>query len=120
MKLNDRFSCSVTFLAQERASAATLSGPRWFGQFGEISSLRVLKDSQPYEIYVRYIAEEEALAALDWCSSQPHRFRSPKHGYTRYCKDFINGQPCSKHDCEHRHSWADTRDILNFSKAFVP
>jgi len=116
VKLKDHFSVSFVSLDKKQVSTETLT--LWFGQFGEICSIRVLKDKQ--EMYIRFASQAAALSALRWCLSQPLRFREVKHGYTRYCKSFISGKQCGKADCTHRHSWADTKDILNFSKEFVP
>lgn len=52
IKMLDRHSCYVAGIQREIATKEILSKPAFFGQFGEISSIRVLRDRDPGEVYL--------------------------------------------------------------------
>jgi len=115
MKIRDRSSCKVMILDAELATPETLSSPEFFVQFGVISSIRILKDTAPREAHIRFESEDSAAAAIAWCNNESPLFTNAKYGYQKYCAKFINHQKCDLDGCPMRHSWSDTRDILNFS-----
>jgi len=115
MKIRDRRSCKMMILDAELATPETLSSPDLFAQFGLISSIRVLKDTAPREAHIRFESEDSAAAAIAWCNNESPLFTNAKYGYQKYCTKFINHQNCDIVGCPMRHSWSDTRDILNFS-----
>jgi len=115
MKIRDRRSCKMMILDAELATPETLSSPDLFAQFGLISSIRVLKDTAPREAHIRFESEDSAAAAIAWCNNESPLFTNAKYGYQKYCAKFINHQKCDLDGCPMRHSWSDTRDILNFS-----
>jgi len=108
MKILDKSSCYVTALKEE------FSSQELFDQFGQVLSFRVLKDTDPKQLYVRYTDEAAAADAVAWCSANPSAFEDAKHGFNRYCSKFIHGKECTNEACENRHSWAETKDILTF------
>jgi hypothetical protein len=114
MKIKDRSSFHVIILDESLATPESLSSQQMFGQFGTISSIRILKDTSPREAHIRFNGETAASAAITWCNSQSPLFVNAKYGYQKYCVKFINNQPCDIPGCAMRHAWSDTRDILNF------
>ena len=114
MKIKDRSSFHVIITNADIATPQTLSSPQLFGQFGQISSIRILKDTTPREAHIRFVKPEAAATAIAWCNNTSPLFVNAKYGYQKYCVKFINNQPCDIPGCAMRHSWSDTRDILNF------
>jgi len=108
MKILDKSSCYVTALKEE------FSSQELFDQFGQVLSFRVLKDTDPKQLYVRYTDDAAAADAVAWCSANPSAFEDAKHGFNRYCSKFIHSKECTNEACENRHSWAETKDILTF------
>ena len=72
--------------------------------FSVHSSIRVLLESSPAEVYMRFTAESSASLAIQWCMAQPQLFKDAKHGYQKYCTKFIHKQKCRKQSCSNRHS----------------
>jgi len=116
MKVTDRFSCSVILRQPAAALPTVLSRPEYFGQFGKIVSLRVLQESQPLEVFVRFSEEAAAVRAIAWCSSQSVLFSGAMHGYQKYCVDFLNGQMCRKRTCRNRHAWCDVPAVGPYAR----
>jgi len=114
MKIKDRSSFHVIILNADLATPESLSSQQLFGQFGAIASIRILKDTSPREAHIRFANEDAAAQAIEWCNNQSPLFVNAKYGYQKYCVKFINNQPCDIPGCAMRHSWSDTRDILNF------
>jgi len=114
MKIKDRSSFHVIILNPELATPDILSSQQYFGQFGVISSIRILKDTSPREAHIRFSTANSAERAIEWCNNHSPIFVNAKYGYQKYCVKFINNQPCDIPGCAMRHSWSDTRDILNF------
>jgi len=114
MKIKDRSSFHVIILDESVATPELLSSAQMFGQFGTISSIRILKDTSPREAHIRFTEDSCAAQAITWCNNQSPMFVNAKYGYQKYCVKFINNQPCDIPGCAMRHSWSDTRDILNF------
>lgn len=112
IKMLDRHSCYVAGIQRDIASKEILSKPAFFGQFGEISSIRVLRDRDPGEVYLRFRSEGAAVRAIAWCNSQSCMGISAQHGYQKYCIKFIDNKRCKRPNCPHRHSWCDNRDII--------
>lgn len=115
----DRHSCYVSGIQREIASKEILSKPAFFGQFGEISSIRVLRDRDPGEVYLRFHSEKDAIRAIAWCNSQSPLGISAQHGYQKYCIKFIDNKRCKRPNCPHRHSWCDNRDIIPSASAIT-
>jgi len=108
MKILDKSSCYVTALNDD------FSSQELFDRFGKVLSFRVLKDTNPKQLYVRYTEEASAVNAVAWCGKNPSVFEDAKHGFNRYCSKFIHGKECTNEACENRHCWAETQDILTF------
>ena len=113
MKLTFRRSLTVMALHEELSSTATISGQHFLGQFGEIVSARVLEDRKPLQLFVVFAEEWSAIQAISWCNQQPFLFSEAKHGYHKYCLKFLNHKRCRKKGCLGRHSWCDTKDIMD-------
>lgn len=120
MKILDKKSVSMTVLSPDIDASSDLAKNEFFGQFGAVQSLRVLQNSEPKEIYLRFDNESSAKQAIAWCLGQPSVFKNAQHGFNKYCITFINHKVCTKEKCENRHSWADTQDILTFAETRVP
>jgi len=118
MKIKDRSSCHVIILDSNLATPETLSSDNLFSRFGEISSIRILRDTNPREAHIRFERESSAAAAIAWCNSASRLFVNAKYGYQKYCVRFINHQKCDVSGCAMRHSWCDMGDILNFDSLF--
>lgn len=110
MKILEKRSCYVTVLHKD---ADDFTKPEFFSQFGDVKSVRVLKGNEPTEVYVRFTDERAAARAIAWCNARPSRY-SAKHGFSRYCFKFLNNKPCKNKNCENRHSWAESQDVLTF------
>jgi len=108
----DRHSCYVAGIQREIATKEVLEKPSFFGQFGQITSLRVLRDRDPGEVYIRFASAFDAVRAISWCNGQTALGISAEHGYQKYCIKFIDGKRCNRPQCPHRHSWAPNADIL--------
>jgi len=119
IKMLDRHSCYVAGIQREIATKEILSKPAFFGQFGEISSIRVLRDRDPGEVYLRFHSEKDAIRAIAWCNSQSPLGISAQHGYQKYCIKFIDNKRCKRPNCPHRHSWCDNRDIIASASAIT-
>jgi len=68
--------------------------------------------TNPKDAYIRFDNELSAAEAIAWCNAQPYQYANAGHGFQRYCFKFINGKNCNNKQCENRHSWADTKDVL--------
>lgn len=112
IKMVDRHSCYVAGIQREIATKEILEKPSFFGQFGQITSLRVLRDRDPAEVYIRFASDFDAVRAINWCNGQAALGISAEHGYQKYCIKFIDGKRCNRPGCPHRHSWAPNEDIL--------
>jgi len=115
MKILDRLSVFIVALQDHIVDQEKLVRPELFGQFGTITSIRILQETNPPELYVRFEEESSAAAAIAWCKQRELTFKDVKHGYQKYCIKFINKQKCRKPCCPNRHSWAPTKDILTFA-----
>jgi len=103
MKLVDRLSCYVVGLDESSVKSNALR------QFGPISSVRLIQNTNPCETLVRYLETESAVAAIEWCR---RRGLSADHGYNKYCIKFINNKQCKRPQCPHRHSWCPDEDVM--------
>jgi len=112
VKILDRQSCYVTVLHDDADSQDELSTSSHFGRFEGLASVRVIKSSNPKGAFIRFNNEQSAVDAIAWCNEQPSKYANASHGFQRYCFKFINGKPCNNKQCENRHSWADTNDVL--------
>lgn len=111
MKILDYFSVLAVVLQDNLVDNDLLSRQEVFGQFGPIRSIRVIQESKPVQIYVRFHETGSATAALQWCQQRPMAFGDVKYGYQKYCVKFINKQTCRKQDCPNRHSYHSTHTI---------
>ena len=105
MKILDYFSVLAVVLQDDIVDNDILGRQEVFGQFGPIRSIRVIQESKPVQIYVRFHETTSATAALQWCQQRPLTFEDVKYGYQKYCVKFINKQKCRKQDCPNRHSY---------------
>jgi len=114
LKIRDRFSCYASGLSSVEATKSRLSST--FGQFGELSSVRIIQNRKPHEVYVRFTTEEAARRAIAWCNEQKAEDTgapiTAKHGYNKYCIKFINNKPCRKANCPNQHQWCSPEDIV--------
>jgi len=110
MKIKDRSSVYVAGIKKCNASRIILSKYENFGQFGAISSLRIIQKTNPAEVYLRYVRPEAASRAIEWCRN---RGLDADHGYHKYCIKFINNKTCKRLNCPNRHSWCyEQNDIM--------
>ena len=84
LKICDRFSCYAAGFSQSEATKTRLSAI--FGRFGAMSSIRIIQNRTPFEVYIRFAAEAAALRAIAWCNEQVVEATgtriSAKHGYS--------------------------------------
>jgi len=110
MKLVDRRSCSISGLEPASISGKELLRSDVFGQFGPLSSVRILQQFDSCDdALVLYQNPESAAAAIEWCRD---RGLSADHGYNKYCLYFITNRPCKRPQCNNRHSWCPEEDVL--------
>lgn len=111
MKILDHYSLFFETVNQEFVNEDTLGNPELLGQFGPIKQVRVLQESNPVQIYVRFVERVSAVEAIKFCKERPDLFKDAKHGYQKYCIKFINKQKCRRQGCPNRHSY-DLWDII--------
>jgi len=110
MKIVDRNSVYAVGIAKHHDNKVMLQRDSFFGQFGSITSLRIIQNSCPVEVYIRYQDQKSAAAAVEWSRAQG---MESDHGYHKYCIKFINNKPCRRFNCPNRHSWcSDANDIM--------
>jgi len=116
IKIEDKSTVIVSVLDPRLAYPRVLSDQQFFGQFGVIVSIRMLKqaDTVPREAYICFASPNAAEKAIVWSNYYSRVFVNARHGFQIYCHKFINGTPCYDAHCSGRHSWCATRDILNF------
>ena len=113
LRLMDRASIHVMGLPDSIEDETPLATNEWFAQFGELLSVRLLQSKSPREAFIRYVDEASACRALQWCNGDSiNSGLSAKHGYQKYCSKFLEGVQCERPKCQHRHSWADPKDVM--------
>lgn len=110
----DRQSCFVNGIDLSIAKDEILRSSQYFGQFGTITSIRFILNSDPAQALLRFSTEQAAARANAWCNQQTSAECpiSAKHGYQKYCISFIKNKQCVKPGCPHRHRWCTPDDII--------
>jgi len=114
LKIVDRFSCYAVGFNQATATKTRLAA--LFGQFGEVTSIRIIQNRKPFEVYLRFTTKEAAARAVAWCNDSEQAPINAKHGYNKYCIKFINNKQCRKDNCPNQHQWVSPEDILERPK----
>ena len=69
MKFCDKTSCYISGIPREFTTKSTLSSFTWFGMFGEITHIEIIRvpPQCPTEVFIKYTTEYAAICALRWC-----------------------------------------------------
>ncbi|GJE87920.1 hypothetical protein PsYK624_040030 [Phanerochaete sordida] len=101
----------------------TLRSHEYFGQYGKISKIVIVKRSPPggrapvVGLYITFHRREDAarcIAAVDGAPSPgaSGEVMRASHGTTKYCMSFLRGVTCSDHSCMNLHEWGDENDCF--------
>jgi len=117
MKFIDRFSVLISGLPAQCANARDLSSRHWFGAFGEISEIRVLRSNPAGDAHITYRHQSSVLNAISWCNGpdSPPALRA-QNGYRKYCNKFLKYQRCRRLNCYLFHEWQPFADVMNQDK----
>ncbi|TFY75620.1 hypothetical protein EWM64_g8393 [Hericium alpestre] len=101
----------------------TLRSNEYFGQYGRISKILLVKRSPPggqtpvVGLYITYHRREDAarcIAAVDGTASPGggNEVMRASYGTTKYCMAFLRGASCTDHSCMNLHEWGDEKDCF--------
>jgi CCR4-NOT transcription complex subunit 4 len=101
-----------------------LRSPDYFGQYGKITKIVVVKRSNPGSptpvigLYITYHRREDAARCIALVDGAPAPGEKPtdllraSYGTTKYCMSFLRGVTCSDHACMNLHEWGDEKDCF--------
>ncbi len=98
----------------------TLRSNDYFGQYGKISKILLVKRSTPNSdtpvvgLYVTYHRREDATRAIAAVDGSPspsgeHEVMRASHGTTKYCIAFLRNVSCNNNSCMDLHEWGDEK-----------
>lgn len=101
----------------------TLRSHEYFGQYGKISKIVIVKRTSPggrvpvVGLYITFHRREDAarcIAAVDGAPSPGGggEVMRASYGTTKYCMAFLRGVSCSDHSCMNLHEWGDESDCF--------
>ncbi len=102
---------------------STLRSNDYFGQYGRISKIIIVKRTPPgaqapvVGLYITYHRKEDAarcIAAVDGSASPGggNEIMRASYGTTKYCMSFLRGVNCPDHNCMNLHEWGDEKDCF--------
>lgn len=110
----------------------TLRSTEYFGKYGKISKIVLVKRTEPngtpvVGMYITYHRREDAaraIAAVDLTPSPgaENTVVRASYGTTKYCLSFLRNVPCTNHGCLDLHEWGDDKDSFtkqDLSSLFV-
>ena len=99
---------------------ATLRGPQYFGQYGQILKIVVSKakpgepgqNSNSLGIYVTFAKKEDAQKCINAVNGSQNgdRVLRAQLGTTKYCSAFLRNEVCTNKSCMFLHESSDTDD----------
>ena len=110
-------------LTQSCKLISTLRSNDYFGQYGRISKIIIVKRTPPgtqvpvVGLYITYHRKEDAarcIAAVDGSASPGggNDIMRASYGTTKYCMSFLRGVNCPDHNCMNLHEWGDEKDCF--------
>ncbi|KAI0031707.1 hypothetical protein K488DRAFT_71204 [Vararia minispora EC-137] len=107
----------------QRNLISTLRSNDYFGQYGRISKIVLVKRTPPggqapvVGLYITYHRREDAarcITAVDGTASPGggNEVMRASYGTTKYCMSFLRGVSCSDHSCMNLHEWGDEKDCF--------
>jgi hypothetical protein len=104
---------------------STLRSNDYFGQYGKISKIVIVKRTSTSRknpvigLYVTYHRKEEAARCISAVDGAPSPgaggggdVMRASYGTTKYCMSFLRGQTCSDHGCMNLHDWGEEKDCF--------
>ncbi|CAL1703477.1 unnamed protein product [Somion occarium] len=101
----------------------TLRSNEYFGQYGKISKILIVKRTQPggrapvVGLYITYHRREDAARCISAVDGAPspgggQEIMRASYGTTKYCMAFLRGVTCTDHSCMNLHEWGDESDCF--------
>ncbi|KAL4075413.1 hypothetical protein V8B97DRAFT_1867593 [Scleroderma yunnanense] len=101
----------------------TLRSSDYFGQYGKISKMILVKRSQSsggapvVGLYITYHRREDAARCIATVDGSPspgggREVMRASYGTTKYCMAFLRGVNCSDGTCMSLHEWGDEKDCF--------
>lgn len=101
----------------------TLRSNEYFGQYGKISKILIVKRTPPggngpvVGLYITYHRREDAaraIAAVDGAVSPGggKDIMRASYGTTKYCMAFLRNVSCNDSNCMNLHEWGDEKDCF--------
>jgi len=114
MKVVDEFSVFVAGVPPESMDVDALRSDRWFGGFGEIARIFLLRNNPEYDVFLSFKDQWSGTNAITWCNGpmSPSGLRA-ENGYRRYCREFILNRKCQRLYCHELHQWRPFAEVLN-------
>lgn len=115
----------VIGLTANLAKLDILKRPEFFGQYGKLvrvtigkvpTQVKVPGTSTTVPLYSAYLTFDKeddahvAIQAVDGFAVDGHTLRA-SHGTTKYCRKFLDGQPCDRKDCNFLHKLMDDIEL---------
>jgi hypothetical protein len=114
---------SISFATLTLQLISTLRSNDYFGQYGRISKIILVKRTPPgtqvpvVGLYITYHRREDAarcITAVDGSASPGggNEIMRASYGTTKYCMSFLRGVNCPDHNCMNLHEWGDEKDCF--------
>jgi CCR4-NOT transcription complex subunit 4 len=111
------------FDSHEFQLISTLRSNEYFGQYGKITKILLVKRTPPaggepvVGLYVTYYRREDASRCITAVDGTPSPSGNGEvirasYGTTKYCIAFLRGVGCSNKGCLELHEWGDEKDCF--------